>query len=128
MNLNMLLPATPWDIPANFPLWARRVSEHGLSAQDKVAQGAAPGSFDLAKTVGDVATYAFGYGQSAKTLSSASKTFDAPIFGGGASAAAAGGGGEITMDQLMNPGQPAPSIQQDLSGASQQVQESLSIK
>jgi hypothetical protein len=127
MNFNMLLPATPWDIPANFPLWSRRIAEFGLNAEDKAAVGEQAPAFDLAKTASDVGTYAFGLGQSLKTLSSFSKALGAPVLGGEPSGASTGPGA-ITPQMLMQPGPNNASLQQDLSGAQSQLQESLSIK
>jgi hypothetical protein len=127
MNLNMLLPATPWDIPANFPLWSRRIAEFGLTAQDRAAQGQPAPAFDLAKTAGDVATYAFGYGQTAKTVSGFAKSLGAPVLGGEPTSAASSPGA-ITPQMLMQPGPNNVSLQTDLAGAQSQLQESLSIK
>jgi hypothetical protein len=117
--LNMLLPATPWDIPANFPIWARRWAESGLQSQQNVAAGGQPVNFDLLKTSSDVANYAFGPGAGLASLADIARFGKAPLIAG----TAPQGVGGVTAQQTMIG--PPPSIQQGLQGAQQELQQAL---
>jgi hypothetical protein len=64
-NLAMFSPATPWELPANMPLWFRRAAEYGLDAQQAHEQGIPTTSkkfpaFDPTKVGSEVMGYAFG--------------------------------------------------------------------
>jgi hypothetical protein len=63
--LAMLLPAVPWDVPANFPLWMRRFSEWGHESQARVAEGKEAKDFDVSGTARDMTEYAFGLASTA---------------------------------------------------------------
>jgi hypothetical protein len=71
--LGMLLPATPWDIPVNTPLWSRRLAEWGLESQDRVERTQEPKGFDLIKTAKEVGEYAIGPTATLGTVSDLAK-------------------------------------------------------
>jgi hypothetical protein len=107
-GLAMLVPATPWDIPANFPLYTRRLAEWGLESQERVATGRTPKGFDVPKVASDVTSYAFGPAASLDWLSDIAKWGDAPILGGdenenglNAGDLVVGGGKTQTMEEIL---------------------------
>ena len=72
--LSLLLPASPWEVPVNAPLWMRRISENGLTYEQKLKDLTAkygdqpipdeemPPLMDMAshgRTVRDMLSYAF---------------------------------------------------------------------
>jgi hypothetical protein len=72
--LSLLLPASPWEVPVNAPLWMRRFAENGLTYEDKlrdlnekygdqpIPDEEMPPMMDLAsgaRTVRDMLSYAF---------------------------------------------------------------------
>jgi hypothetical protein len=119
--LGMLMPATPWEIPSNFPLWMRRIAESGLSDQQRVAAGGQARGIDIGKLGEEVAGYAFGPAQGFTWLGDIDQAKDAPVFGGQKPPSG--------INRLSNPAnlqaQPNVSIQQRLSEASQQSQQLL---
>lgn len=117
--LNMLLPATPWDIPANFPLWARRWSEFGLQAQQNAAEGKAPGNFDLISTASDVANYAFGPGAGLGNIADIARWGKAPLIAGTPPKGLAG----LTPAGVLSG--PNVTMEQGLQGAATELQQQL---
>ncbi len=85
---SMMVPALPWEIPVNAPLWARRVAESESMYQARQARGdiqydengipKPPGMTgeQFGSTLSDVATYAFGPAQSAKLAGQAFGLFE----------------------------------------------------
>jgi hypothetical protein len=120
-NLNMFMPATPWDIPANFSLWQRRIAEYGLEAQDAAARGEEVPSFDVAKLGKDTLMYAYGPAATADWLSKTAKIVDSPMFSG---APTTGAGGLSPAGLEITPAGAVP-IQTRLSNASTQLQQTL---
>lgn len=123
-GLSMLSPATPWDMPANYPLYARRLSEWGLEQQDRREQGRQEKGFDAPKVAGEVASYAFGPASSLDWLSDIAKWGDAPIIGQGTGE---GGTGALRAKTLVlqGGGQAPKTLEQSLKEASGTLQSSL---
>lgn len=59
-NLAMFAPGTPWELPANMPLWFRRTAEYGLKAQEAADKGTKQPNYDPTAIGGEVLGYAFG--------------------------------------------------------------------
>ena len=68
----LLMPALPWEIPVNAPLWLRRVAEADLIYQDKVEAGDTEAEMlsggQFGKIITDMMTYNFGPTQFARWL------------------------------------------------------------
>jgi hypothetical protein len=76
---SMFLPATPWDDPANLPLWQRRLAEWGLESQQRVAQGQKPKAFDPLAVASDVMSYSYGPKASLDWLGDIARFGNAPL-------------------------------------------------
>jgi hypothetical protein len=122
-SMGMFLPATPWDMPANFPLWARRTAEWGLESQDRAASGDKIKQFDPISMTGEVAQYAFGPSASADWLSGILKLPEAPLFPGSGTTPD-GTLGTVAPRQLMI-GNGENNLTQSLQGAQSQLQGAL---
>ena len=62
-GIGMMLPATPFEVPVNDPLWLRRFAKWGLEASDALEEGYDIDSikdFDPGKVAEDIWTYAAG--------------------------------------------------------------------
>lgn len=116
-NAMMFLPASPWEAPANFSLWTRRVAEYGLEAQQAAQEGTKAPGFNVPGVASDVVSYAFGpkatldwLDQSAKGIKNMA-TRDSTGVG-----SATTGGLEI---------KPNAPLEQSLGGAATQLQNAL---
>jgi hypothetical protein len=124
-NMMMFLPATPWDIPANFPLWQRRIAEWGLESQEEVATARAAGQepsditpLNVNKLGSEIVSYAFGPKATFDWLDDMAQLPKAPALGGEASEG-------VTPEALkVTPGGIVP-VEQQLQEASAQLQNSL---
>ena len=62
-GIGMMLPATPFEVPVNDPLWLRRFAKWGIEASDALQEGydiSDIKDFDPGKVAEDVITYAAG--------------------------------------------------------------------
>jgi len=115
------VPATPWDAPANFPLWTRRLAEWGLESQDRAAVGKKPKGFDPLAVASEVAGYTFGPSATLDWASDIARIPKAPAitqFTGGGEEEDNGVGGVMHQDLFLPD---TPPIQQQLGGAGSQL-------
>jgi len=124
---SMFLPATPWDMPANYSLWARRLAESGLEDQDRVARGEEPKGFDIPGTAGEVMGYTFGPAASFDWLKDIFKISEAPALTQYTEGTEASGevGGISASDLVVGPGGKTRSMDEVLREASGNLQNSL---
>jgi hypothetical protein len=124
----MFLPATPWDAPANFPLWSRRLAEWGLESQQREEEGRQPKGFDLFKTASDVTSYAFGPSATLDWLSDIARIPEAPAitqFTEGTESSGTGMEGLGASDLVLGPTGAVP-LGETLQQSSAQLQQNLS--
>jgi hypothetical protein len=68
--VGILLPATPYEVPVNRPLWERRVAAWGNEVTDPNATGTPP-SLDVGRIGQDMIDYGFGLSNSISTVRNA---------------------------------------------------------
>jgi len=118
-NIMMFLPASPWDAPANFPLWSRRVAEFGAETIDEPLKAdGTPKEFNMAKTGSEVVSYAFGPKAGFDWVDDMAKAIHAPVFGGE-------GEDAITPQALNLSFEGATPVEDRLKGAADQLQQQL---
>lgn len=67
-TLSMFVPGTPWDLPVNMPLVARRLLEGHLTNEQRIAEGKEPLNIDPGKIISDTVGYQFGVGRAPQTF------------------------------------------------------------
>jgi hypothetical protein len=118
-NFMMFLPASPWDAPANFPLWSRRVAEYGAETIDEpLTKQGKPKEFNIAKTGSEIVSYAFGPKAGFDWIDDMAKATRAPFLGGDEENA-------LTPQALsLGPGGAVP-VEERLTEAATQLQQQL---
>ena len=119
-SLGMFLPAVPWDIPANFPLWSRRVAEQGLTDQERIKQGEEPRGLDIAATAHDVLSYSYGPAATLDWMGDVAKFPKAPVFG-----EEDGGVGDLSASNLVVGAEGAVPLEEHLRRAQGQLGQQL---